>query len=75
MNIKMIKTAISLFKSIKERLSARQFEILVAVIVGMSAGLLAVILKTTVHLIQETLKQQYLDYRITLVLDSRETIS
>lgn len=55
----MIKTTISLFKVIRNRLSARQFEVLVAIIVGISAGLLAVILKTTVHLIQNTLTNEH----------------
>jgi CIC family chloride channel protein len=55
----MIKTTISLFKTIKNRLSARQFEVLVSIIVGISAGLLAVILKMTVHLIQNTLTKEH----------------
>ena len=51
----MIKTTISLLRALKTRLTARQFEVLVAIIVGLSAGLLAVILKSTVHFIQKGL--------------------
>ena len=51
----MISTTISLLRALKTRLSARQFEVLVAIIVGLSAGLLAVILKSTVHFIQKGL--------------------
>jgi chloride channel protein, CIC family len=51
----MIQKAISLFKTIKTRLSARQFEVVVAIVVGLSAGLLAVVLKSLVHLIQKLL--------------------
>ena len=51
----MLRKTISLLRSLKNRLSARQFEIVVAIIVGLSAGLMAVILKTTVHYIQKAL--------------------
>ena len=51
----MINQALNLFKSIKTRLSARQFEVVVAIIVGLSAGFLAVVLKSLVHLIQKSL--------------------
>jgi chloride channel protein, CIC family len=51
----MIKTAINFFKAFKTRLTARQFEVVVAIVVGLSAGLLAVILKTFVHFIQKVL--------------------
>ncbi|MBL7817363.1 MAG: chloride channel protein [Saprospiraceae bacterium] len=46
---------IKLFKTIKNRLSPKQFEIVVAIIVGLSAGFLAVILKTIVHYIHKCL--------------------
>ncbi len=51
----MIKKVLNLSKSIKTRLSARQFEVVVAIIVGLSAGFLAVVLKSLVHLIQKLL--------------------
>ncbi len=51
----MIHAAISLLNAFRNRLSARQFEVFVAIIVGLSAGFLAVVLKTTVHFVQKTL--------------------
>ena len=51
----MIKKTLTLITGLKARLTARQFEVVVAIIVGLSAGLLAVILKSFVHFIQKAL--------------------
>lgn len=43
---------LNIFRILKEKLSTNQFLIVTAIIVGLSAGLMAVILKTIVHFIQ-----------------------